>query len=211
MQEAEYNRRDTSNKRKPNSQPGRAKGRLQMLLIFAIPAFAICLSYLMYFTGVFIPDGKTNKGQLILPPKSLSQLNLTQGDQSFSEANLDGRWAILVLGSKDCLSEPCQEAMYQTRQAHIALGKETDRVVRTFIADEELSLSHSFQQEHPDIFWLKANKAVLLKELDLREWPTGRYFIVDPLGNVMMGYESAQYGGDLLKDLKRLLKASKIG
>ena len=211
MQEVTYNHKEASNKSKPDNSSGRAKGRWQMLLIFAIPAFAICLSYLMYFTGAFVPEGKINKGQLILPPRSLSQLNLTKGSQLFSEANLDGRWAILVFGSKDCLSESCQEAMYQTRQAHIALGKETDRVVRTFIADEELALSNSFQQEHPDIFWLKANKASLLKELDLREWPTGRYFIVDPFGNVMMGYEPAQYGGDLLQDLKRLLKASKIG
>ncbi|AMO54337.1 hypothetical protein GZ77_22450 [Endozoicomonas montiporae] len=205
MQEATHKRRADSGKN------AKAKGRLQMVLIFAIPAFAICLSYLMYFTGAFVPEGKTNKGQLILPPKSLAQMNLIHEGRLFSEKNLEGRWGIIVLGSKDCASKSCQDAMYQTRQAHIALGKETDRVVRTFVADEELAVTRGFQQEHPDIVWLKADKAGLLKELDLKEWSTGRYFIVDPLGNIMMGYDSAQHGGDLLKDLKRLLKASKIG
>lgn len=191
-------------------QAGRGKGRFQMLLIFAIPALAICLSYFMYFTGVFVPEGKTNKGQLILPPKSLNQMTLTNGGQSFSDISLEGRWAVLVMGSDDCSRQSCQEAMYQTRQAHIALGKETDRVVRAYVA-EEVAVNKTFEQEHPDIFWLGADKAALLKALELKEWPTGRYFIVDPLGNVMMGYDPAQHGGDLLKDLKRLLKASKIG
>ena len=191
-------------------QAGRGKGRFQMFLIFAIPALAICLSYFMYFTGVFVPEGKTNKGQLILPPKSLNQMTLTNGEQPFSDASLEGRWAVMVLGSDDCSRQSCQEALYQTRQAHIALGKETDRVVRVYVA-EEVTVNKTFKQEHPDIFWLGADKAALLKELDLKDWPTGRYFIVDPLGNVMMGYDPAQHGGDLLKDLKRLLKASKIG
>ena len=210
MQEATLNNQPHSNEPSPK-QAGRKKGRLQMLLIFGIPAVAICLSYFMYFTGAFVPEGKTNKGQLILPPKSLNQMSLKLGDNVFSDASLDGRWAVLVMGAGECTTESCQQAMYQTRQAHTALGKETDRVVRAFIADDELAVSHTFQQEHPDIFWLSADKATLLKEMKLKEWPTGRYFIVDPLGNVMMGYEPAQYGGDLLKDLKRLLKASKIG
>ena len=66
-------------------------------------------------------------------------------------------------------------------------------------------------EEHPNIFWLSADKAAILKALSLDSWPENRFFIIDPLGSVMMGYQADQKGGDLLKDLKKLLKASSIG
>lgn len=185
--------------------------KLQMILIFCLPFLAISLSYFMYFTGAFVPEGRVNNGELILPAKALARLGLVKNSQPFTEENLEGRWAILVIGSDYCKTDSCQQAMYQTRQAHIALGKETDRVVRGYIAKNDVNVSDDFRLEHPDVFWLSASEATLLKELNVNEWPASQYFIVDPLGNIMMGYEKEQYGGDLLKDLKRLLKASKIG
>ena len=193
-------------------QPARKeKSRLQMLVIFAIPMLLISLSYFMYYTGAFLPTGRTNKGQLILPPKSLGQMELKQGGSAFTEDSLEGRWMILVVGEERCSSTLCEQAMYQTRQAHIALGKETDRVVRGLILSGDQSASEPFKQEHPGSVWLSGNKETVLKALELDAWPAGQYFIVDPLGNIMMSYDAAQYGGDVLKDLRRLLKASKIG
>ncbi len=47
--------------------------------------------------------------------------------------------------------------------------------------------------------------------LGLEQWPGNQVFIIDPLGNLIMGYQAEQPGGDLLDDLKKLLKASNIG
>ena len=39
----------------------------------------------------------------------------------------------------------------------------------------------------------------------------GDTFLVDPLGNIMMAYEAGSDPNGLKKDLKRLLKVSKLG
>lgn len=196
---------DRTNKKPDNS------GRLQLVLIFLLPLLVIGVSTTMYFSGLFIPDGRTNKGELILPPKALTSLQLSSGSGVFTADSVAGRWTVLVIGDGACISEQCQETMYQTRQAIIALGKETGRVARAYVAADVSGISEEFKTGHPDIFWLSANKGHLPEKLGFKDWPANRYFIIDPLGNVMMGYKPAQYGGDLLQDIKKLLKASKIG
>jgi hypothetical protein len=49
-------------------------------------------------------------------------------------------------------------------------------------------------------------------------WPPGveptqapQLLLVDPLGNIMMRYPASVPGGDVLDDLKHLLKISRIG
>ena len=124
---------------------------------------------------------------------------------------LEGNWGVLVFGSPGCASEACQESLYKTRQVHVALGKEADRVVRLYIAPKQPEVPENLIEEHPNIFWLNADKANILTVLNLDSWPENRFFIIDPLGNIMMGYEAGQKGGDLLKDLRKLLKTSNIG
>ncbi|MRI33339.1 hypothetical protein EOPP23_10120 [Endozoicomonas sp. OPT23] len=189
----------------------RSEGRWQLYLVILIPSLAMGLAWYLYFFGVgFVPDGRTNKGELLLPPASFQSMNLSQNGQTFDIEQIDGKWGIVVIGESGCTSDICQESLYQTRQAHVALGRETDRVVRLFISGSGLPAS-SLQEEHPEVFWLKADKASVLETLKKTEWPANRYYIVDPLGNIMMQYEAGQYGRDLIKDLQKLLKASSIG
>ena len=199
-----------SNHGQVDKKPHRS-GRLQLVLIFITPLLVIGLSSLMFYSGLFLPEGKTNKGELILPPKPVASIGLMHNNGVFTEAQLDGRWAVLVIGDGVCASELCQDAMYQTRQALIALGKESDRVARVYVSTDAANVGPEFRAEHPGIFWLNADESQLLKALEVQSWPSHRYFIVDPLGNVLMQYQPAQRGGDLLKDIKKLLKASKIG
>ncbi|MGI9275863.1 MAG: SCO family protein [Endozoicomonas sp.] len=193
-----------------SSAPVKTKGRWQLMVVILVPVLSLGLAWFMYFYGQFVPDGRTNKGELMLPPASFGSLGLQNGASEFTLENLEGRWGILVFGSPACDSKGCQEALYQTRQVHIGLGREADRVVRAYISTEQLN-SLELQKEHPEVFWLKGDKAGVTGALKTNSWPENRYFIVDPLGNIMMGYQADQSGGDLLKDLQRLLKASKIG
>ena len=183
------------------------KSYLQLALIFLMPTIAMSLAWLMYFTGIWVPDGRTNKGKLLLPPVQFADLHLQENAINDTE----GLWRVVVFGSTHCQEEQCIDSLYKTRQVHIALGKESERVTRFYIAPEKPLPTPELETEHPGIQWLKADKSHVQKALGIKNWPQNQIFIIDPLGNLIMGYQADQPGGDLLKDLKKLLKASSIG
>lgn len=197
----------------PKTKAPKTKGRWQLALVILIPSLAMGLAWFLYFFGIqWVPDNRTNKGELFLPPVSMESLQLSQGNKAVGLEALEGRWGVLVFGdSPACESKPCQELLYQTRQAHIALGRETDRVVRIYVSPEAPAVSSELQEEHPGVLWMQAGSKTVQDGLKTESWPANGFYIVDPLGNIMMKYQPGQYGGDLLKDLRRLLKVSKIG
>lgn len=186
-------------------------GRGPLLLIFLIPTIAMGMAWMMFFTGLWIPEGRTNKGKLILPPVLFSELQLMEGQQPLSLEKLEGNWGVMMFGSASCSQEACQDSLYKTRQVHVALGKEAGRVIRLYVSTEPSVVTGIMNEEHPNIFWLNSSEETILKAMGLKKWPANQYFIIDPLGNIIMGYQADQIGGDLLKDLKKLLKASNIG
>ena len=187
------------------------RNRLQLALLFLIPFAAMSLAWVMYFTGLWLPDGRTNKGELLSPPASLTDLHLKQGEQTFAAAMTEGLWRVVVFGSTQCQETQCVDSLYKTRQVHIALGKDADRVTRFYVAPQKPTPSSELTTEHPGIHWLTADEERVKTVLGLEQWPGNQVFILDPLGNLIMGYQAEQPGGDLLDDLKKLLKASNIG
>lgn len=194
-----------------SSAKQRMNNRLQLALVVLIPSIAMALAWLMYFTGALVPEGRTNKGELLLPPAQFSALKLQDGDTKVDLDDTEGLWRVVVFGSTHCNESQCQESLYKTRQVHIALGKDADRIARFYVAPENPKPSNELESEHPGIYWLKADNRNIQKTLGLKQWPENRIFIIDPLGNLIMGYQVGQTGGDLLNDLKKLLKASNIG
>ena len=56
-----------------------------------------------------------------------------------------------------------------------------------------------------------AELAALLREKSPAASGSGGYFLVDPLGNLVMYFEPGIDPGDMVDDIKRLLKLSRIG
>lgn len=195
----------------PDSSKQKKKNRLQLALVILIPTVAMAMAWIMYFTGVLIPEGRTNKGELLLPPARFADLHLQDGEKSAEVSETEGQWRVIVFGSNRCDDPQCVKSLYKTRQVHIALGKDADRMTRLYIAPEKPAPSSELETEHPGIYWLNADQDHVQTTLGLKQWPENRIFIVDPLGNLIMGYQVDQSGGDLLNDLKKLLKASNIG
>ncbi len=195
----------------PGKKRGLVRGRFQAAIVFILPFLMFGLAWFMYFSGQWLPEGRTNKGALLLPPGHFGQLQLIDKNHSFPIKQLEGKWVIVIFGSSHCTGEQCQDVLYKTRQVHIGLGREADRVARVYIAEETPTLDKALVEEHPAVFWLSTQMDSVQKALSLDHWPEDQYFIVDPLGNMMMSYQPGQEGGDLLKDMQRLLKASKIG
>ncbi len=165
-----------------------------------------------------LPEQRANHGQLISPPQPLAGLQLQdlQG-RPLAGDSWQGRWLLVYPGPPNCDAE-CENLLYQIRQVRTALGKETERVQRIYLLAEvprdpaRLEALHSL---HPDLLLavLASPETVAqFPEADATAlWSGQQLYVVDPLGNLMMRYGATQEPKDILTDLKRLLRLSRIG
>ena len=205
------------------------KNQLKLIGLFAIVFVPMATATSMYFGGWGVPAGSANKGELIWPPMSISDLKAVDSqDQPLSRHfSLDepdapalmseSQWVLLVTGNEAC-NERCQQALYTVRQVNTALGKESERVSRVFASSGELGGTRdeitkqypklSLANMHTDALSSFADGHIDAIESVTHDW---NIWVVDPLGNVILRYEADRQGKDILKDMKRLLKLSNIG
>lgn len=192
-----------------NDSPGPAelarRGRRNMLLLALVFFGPLLIAALMYY-GVldFRPASTTNYGRLIEPPVVL--------DAGATEpTGMRGRWTLLVPVRGRCESA-CRDRLQEIRDVRLVLGAEADRVARVLVTDSV----------RPDNEWLAAEQAGLVVVSPgadgwaplwdaMAELELPGVYLVDPLGNVMMAYPPDPDQKLLLKDLKKLLKLSRIG
>ena len=190
----------------PTNPPVNKIGRIKLLFIISVAFFPIFAAYAVFlYFPEWLPDMTTNQGTLIQPPIVLDGIEIEPGHY----------WVLLIPVDSSC-DKVCQQVLYLSRQAHIALGKNTSRVQRVILIEGRLSADFEelLREEHSEVKIIDIagdETAVRLKALV----PNGLHklivFVMDPNGNVMMYYRPEQGGKPMLKDLKHLLKTSNIG
>ena len=187
-----------------------------LVLLFLIPPLA---AYVLFYSD-FHPAGRVNHGELITPARPLKDVALSTVDgRNFQLSELKEKWVLLFLGGPQC-TEPCQQNLYKINQVRLAQGKNIGRVSSVFIVPESmprLEIS-DVAEAYPGILILFAEADAVT---DLRQQlgesgdeslqKLGHVYIVDPLGNLMMSYQTGADPSGIRKDLKRLLKLSQIG
>jgi len=204
-----------------------------LLLIAGIPVTMILgATWLWYFVvrgdldlvGVL---GTANRGVLVQPPRRLDEAGIRQPDGSpFRYAELEPKWTMVIPAAGGRCDSVCEHTLYLTRQIHVALGKEFNRIRRLYIADtapaqtafpvkalsDKRPAPASFvdylaqEQRGLQALVLDSGKmAGLFAELknDPSSW-----YLVDPEGWVMMSYNNAISYKDGMADLKFLLNNS---
>lgn len=168
-------------------------------LCFAIPLLS---AKIILDMGWYNP-GVTNKGEFIEPPVEASIED---------KAALPDTWRIAVRVPAEC-DATCVNGLYVINQSDLALGRETGRVTPVAIlADDNVD---GLPQLSPD----STLEYLVLPQLHEQLAPyAGSLFIIDPLGFVILRYDGSddretaiQRGGDLMDDLKKLLKMSRVG
>ena len=105
--------------------------------------------------------------------------------------------------------------LYLSRQVHTALGKETSRVERYLVTREDISAEYAelLEAEHNVMGHLRLKPGELEGLLpDIKDLYQQQYvLLIDPNGNIMMYYSLEQSGKPMMRDLKHLLRISKIG
>ena len=191
---------------------------LILFLIFLVP---MILAWLLYEEGDKGISKTVNRGQLIQPPIAMSQLALKDLEgQAYDQKSLRGKWLMLYISPTPQCQEDCQKKLYFMRQIQIATGKDMDRIQRVMLTLpkqkpdphlEQLLQTDFAGTTHLLIAQKDFQKGMQSSATTTLAMTQGYLYLVDPLGNIMMGYPMAANPSDIFKDLRKLLKVSQIG
>jgi len=184
------------------------KGRVQLLLIATVFLGPLVLAAWLYFVGQdHSPGGRTNNGALLEPIVNLTEL---LPDSPLHEHG-DGYWVLLYANTGTC-DESCEFSLYTLRQARVMLGKEMDRLVRVFLRGDTAPDTVLLADEHKGLVTLQDGGLYdLLENKRPAALEAGGYFLVDPLGNLVLYFRPDIDPSAMVEDIKHLLELSRIG
>ena len=179
-----------------------------MLLIAAVFLGPLALAAWLYFAGQgLVPEGRTNHGALLQPIVRLTEVL----PESPLHPHNDGRWVLLYENAAAC-GEQCAYSLYTLRQSRLMLGREMDRVVRVFLHGDTAPDTVLLADEHEGLVILQdGSLRELLHNKKPADLEAGGYYLVDPLGNLVMYFPPDIEPGAMVEDIKHLLELSRIG
>jgi len=188
-----------------------------LLLMFLLPPVA---AYLLFYSDIR-PAGGANYGELVNPARPVQNYaglrTLDGGVFKFREA--DRKWTLLFLGDANC-DDICGRNLYKIQQVRLTQEKNMGRVRSVVILPAgmpraDIEKLHSAYLGVTIVLAQNGEYASLIDQFQKGGDPTlqgtGRVYIVDPIGNIMMSYRAEADPSGMRKDLKRLLKISQLG
>lgn len=200
-----------------NTQYERAaqkRGRRKFLLIAAVFALPVLLSWLLFFAfPEWIPADTTNRGELVEPGRSTVDLPLIDEDEALTR--LTNQWSLVLFDDGDC-ERVCAQRLLMTRQLRLTLNNRMTRLDRVLVVPQGTdiqALHELLDAAHPDLKILVDETGEARDLFGPRGAPPekGSLHLVDPIGNYMMRYAPGFDAKPLRKDIVRLLRASQIG
>ncbi len=190
--------------------------RLKLVLVISVFLGPMLAAFIWYygFDASQAPAGKSNHALLIQPAVPLGAFeNMRYGQDPVNQDSLKRFWTVVHLVKQPC-DEVCQKSIYNTRQTRIAVGKDSGRVQRYLILQNR-DLLDWLQTRHGDASFLIDSGQGLEDQIRsiVRKNSLGANdaILIDPLGNAMMAIPADLDPRLFLKDLKKLLKVSRIG
>lgn len=186
----------------------RKSGRFQLVLVALVFFGPLLVAAWLYYGGYLAGSGeRTNHGALLEP---IINLGVTIPGSELHRYNED-HWLLLYATDGEC-GDDCRGALYTTRQSRTMLGREMERVVRVFLHGPAAPDRVFVDAEHQGLVTLEdASLSVLLEKKRPAELPAGGFYLVDPLGNLVMYFRPDIEPSDMVDDIKHLLRLSRIG
>jgi hypothetical protein len=179
--------------------------------LFLLPLAA---AFWVYYGTDWRPLGHVNHGELITPARPLPDAHPAAAFEAETvPAQLfHQKWSLVYVGDGQC-GDTCRQALYVMRQTRLSLNNEMTRVERVFLVTSGCCARDFLMREHPGLVVLNATDGSANDLLNAfpAEDREQSLFVVDPLGNLMMRFDTRQKPKGLLEDLKKLLSLSHIG
>jgi len=180
---------------------GSRKALILLVVVFVLPVILAKVA----LDNDFFNRGATNRGELIQPTINAQPL--------FAE--LPKKWRVVYVVPSTC-DKACQNAIYSIQQVDLALGKESDRANATLIITPESDSIDKWVAKDERTELLKMNEENVNKVFDSNGM--NGIFLVDTMNHAMLRYtphadqqQAIMQSRDVLSDLKKLLKLSRIG
>ena len=188
-----------------------------ILIVITFTSPLILSWYVFNYTNFLENRGMSNHGELIVPPRPIVDLSLIDPIKADRKESLHGKWSMVYV-TRSC-DKLCVDNVYRMRQIHIAMDKHSLRVQKVLLLTQQhanelsdLLVNYAGQQViNTDL--IETNALLDKFRLTSSDNPleAGRIYIIDPLGNLMMSFEPDANPRDIMQDLKKLLRASRIG
>lgn len=203
----------------PDREKQAVKNRLTLILIGLVVALPAVLSFILYTSG-WRPSSSGNYGELVEPARTIKNLELeTLDGGKLRISDLYKRWAFVYFVANGC-GAACEHSLYKMRQVRLTQGENAARLQRVLVVADRVAIDKLRAQlsDYPGMVVITGppeNVRTLSEEFVLPAGTPldglGRIYLVDPLGRLMMSYPADADPSGMRKDLKRLLKVSRIG
>ncbi|MEE8482783.1 MAG: hypothetical protein V3S12_05465 [Acidiferrobacterales bacterium] len=192
--------------------------RIKIILVATLFLAPVVIATVLKFVD-WHPATTGNFGELIQPARPLTALEFkTLNDSTVATFDSEHQWLMLTFATGNC-DKYCEGNIYKIRQAHISMGKYYKRVRRLLVLTSTPSKRLlTILKSYPDMaVTVGPTKAIrsLGKQLHTLDGTAmdglNRLYFIDPLGNFMMTYDKNAEPAGVRKDLRRLLRVSRIG
>ena len=179
------------------------KTRLYFLLIVLSFVGPLLLATIMYKYSDLMP---------IAPPKSSGNLinpviTITKSED-FNNILKNKKWTFMYIYNNESCDLICEATLYMMQQVRESLGREKQRVSNLLIVKKDFNSS-----DNKEILE-KYNKIKFLEIIELdffKKIKKNHLYIIDPLGNIFIYYDKDFDAKGLKRDIKKILKISRIG
>jgi len=198
------------------------RGRTKMLGLMALYAAPLLLAW-MWFAYVSMNEGAgvSVHGELIHPAVPLELFELAglqrEGEDQdvFNLDDLRGKWSMVYFSEAEC-DQQCESTLYNMRQVRLSTGRRMVRVQRVFVTSEWQNMQKKLEAASEGLHVVGGgNISSLRQQFDSAQVQMTAcsrcIYLVDPYGNLMMRFPPDIPPAKMLKDLKHLLKISRIG
>lgn len=177
------------------------KGRLILLAIVAIGVLPLLAA--LYFRYVSPPEVKATVGQPLDPVRLPFELLQRADGAKLEHPQVSGKWLVILAAPGSC-DERCQHALYLTRQARTAQGRNMARVDRLWLITDAAAPAVDLMAAHPDLVLIKATDGKVLQLLGGGE---RRYInLVDRRGLLVFRYPDDPEPKAFIRELGKLIK-----
>lgn len=192
------------------------KGRLVLMALVLFFAAPLMLVMYMYQTN-WHPAGES-KGQLINPAVAIQVPSNFQNIKTAYPSDIPGtlwheKWSMVLI--TDQCDQACETRLYEVRQIHASLEKNMNRVQRILLTHQQDVAA--LKIKYPDLIILNQAKDDVdtlvsqFKNGEQNVFDEHSVYLVDPLGNWMMKYDSKIAAKDIRKEVEHLLRYSWAG